>query len=334
MKKEAISMSPISREEVLRLSWNFMTSRILLSGAESNLFTILGQSRLTAADIAGRTGTDLRALDILLDALAAMGLLGKEGETYWCESPVYQLLSEDAPDSILAMILHAAHLWHRWSDLTDIVRGAGLSPGSARDARETRAFIGAMHAVAAPQAGRIVEAAKPGGARALIDVGGASGTYTIAFLRAVPGLKATLFDRPEVIAMARERLEREDLRDRVRLVAGDFTRDELPQGHDLAFVSAIIHQNSPAQNLSLFKKVYRSLVAGGRVVVRDHVMEPDRTRPKDGAIFAVNMLVNTSGGGTYTFEEIQSVLSQAGFSRIRLLAKGGHMDALVEAFKK
>jgi predicted O-methyltransferase YrrM len=196
-----------------------------------------------------------------------------------------------------------------------------------------RAFIGAMHAVAAPLAERIVAAVQPGDARALIDVGGASGTYTVAFLRAVPGMKATLFDRPGVIEMARERMKREGLLDRVSLVGGDFYRDELPQGHDLAFLSAIIHQNSPAQNLSLFQKVFRSLKAGGRVVIRDHVMEADRVHPRDGAVFAVNMLVNTSGGGTYTLEEIRSGMSQAGFCHIRLLENGEHMDSLVEAFR-
>jgi predicted O-methyltransferase YrrM len=329
-------MSPVSQEEVLRLARNFMESRVLLSGAELNLFTLLSRSRLTAGEVASRTGTDLRALTILLDALAAIGLLGKQGETYRCESPACELLSETAADSVLAMVLHAAHLWQRWSGLTKIVRGEDVpkeSPGSARGAEEMRAFIGAMHAVAEPQAERIVAAVKPGDARSLIDVGGASGTYTIALLRAAPDMKATLFDRPEVIEMARERLKREGMIDRVRLVPGDFYRDELPPGHDLAFVSAIIHQNSPGQNLSLFQKVHRSLNARGRIVIRDHVMEPDRVHPKDGAIFAVNMLINTSGGGTYTFEEIRSGLSKAGFRRIRLLAKGEQMDALVEAFK-
>ncbi len=69
-----------------------------------------------------------------------------------------------------------------------------------------------------------------------------------------------------------------------------------PKNHDLAFVSAIIHQNSPEQNLHLFLKVFRSLDPGGRIIIRDHVMDPDRTRPKDGAIFAVNMFVATDGG--------------------------------------
>jgi len=133
--------------------------------------------------------------------------------------------------------------------------------------------------------------------------------------------------------MARQRLGDAGLLDRVTLVGGDFYRDEFPAGHDLAFLSAIIHQNSPLQNLDLYRKIFRSLATGGRIIIRDHVMEADRTRPKDGAIFAVNMLVGTTGGNTYTFEEIQSGLAQAGFTRIRLLQRGEHMDGLVEGFK-
>jgi len=120
---------------------------------------------------------------------------------------------------------------------------------------------------------------------------------------------------------------------RVRLAAGDFYQDELPGGHDLAMLSAIIHQNSPAQNVELFQKVHRALVPGGRMIIRDHVMEAGRTRPKAGAIFAVNMLVNTKGGSTYTFDEIRKGLEEAGFIKVRMLGTGEQMDGLVEAFK-
>jgi predicted O-methyltransferase YrrM len=190
-----------------------------------------------------------------------------------------------------------------------------------------------MHVIAAPQAARIAAAVHPASSRALIDVGGASGTYTLAFLQAVPEMKATLFDRPEVVEMARTHLGKEGILHRVTLVPGDFYHDELPHGHDLAFLSAIIHQNSPEQNLSLFMKVFRSLDPGGRIVIRDHVMAPDRTSPKDGAIFAVNMLLGTSGGSTYTYDEIKDGLTQAGFIGVRLLQPGQQMDALVEALK-
>ena len=121
--------------------------------------------------------------------------------------------------------------------------------------------------------------------------------------------------------------------DRATLVAGNYYKDEFPGGHDLALISAIIHSNSPEQNLDLYKKTFRSLISGGRILVRDHVMNQDRTHPRDGAIFAINMLVGTSGGGTYTYKEIEDGLSRAGFTKIRLIRQGEHMDAVVEAFK-
>jgi hypothetical protein len=325
-----------SLEDVLKLGQNFMESRILLSGAELNLFTILTKAPLSAQEVATRIGADRKALTVLLDALSAIGFLVKQNETYQCANSVCQFLSEDAPHSVLPMVLHAAHLWRRWSDLTDVVRGAVVPREGGKSSRrdgDLRAFIGAMHVIAAPRAREIVAAANPGSSKALLDVGGALGTYTIAFLEAAPEMKATLFDKPEVIQMAREHLSKAGMLSRVALVPGDFCQDEFSPGHDLAFLSAIIHQNSSEQNLDLFNKVFRSLDHGGRILIRDHVMEPDRTRPKDGAIFAVNMPLGTPGGVTYTYEEIKMGLSRAGFTDVHLLKKGEHMDTLVEAFK-
>jgi SAM-dependent methyltransferase len=273
---------------------------------------------------------------MLLDVLASMDLLKKEKQKYRCEDSVAQFLSERSPVSVLPMVRHMASLWSRWSRLTDIVRGVSGDDEEfnfARNHEELRAFIGAMHVVAAPMARRVVEAAGAGHSRFLIDIGGGSGSYTIAFLRAIPEMKATLFDLPPVVEMARERLSQEGMLDRVNLVAGSFYEREFPTGHDLALVSAIIHSNSPEQNQDLYNKVYRSLDKGGRILIRDYVMEKDRTSPKGGALFAINMLVGTSGGGTYTFDEIESGLLKAGFTGIRLLLQSEGMDAMVEGFK-
>jgi len=329
-------MRHVDLQDILGLARSFMECRVFLSAAELNLFTLLTPAPLPAREVASRTGADSRGLTILLDTLSAMGLLDKRGEVYQCSPSASRFLSADASNSVLPMVLHMAGLWRRWSSLTSIVRGTQISDqitASFRDVDELGAFIGAMDVIAKPLAPRIVANVAPGLSRALLDVGGASGTYTIAFLQAVPQMKATLFDKPEVIEIARERLGKAGVLDRVTLVPGDFYRDQLPAGHDLAFISAIIHQNSPDQNVSLFRNVFGSLDRGGRVVIRDHVMEPDRTRPKDGALFAVNMLVSTAAGRTYTYDEIKACLEQAGFIKVHLLQKGEHMDALVEAFK-
>jgi SAM-dependent methyltransferase len=329
-------MNSMNPEVILDLARNFMESRILLTGAELDLFTLLTPVPLPAEEVAARIGADLRAVTILLDALAAMGFLVKQAGKYHCPPSISPFLSAEASNSILPMILHMAHVWEQWAGLTRIVKGLRArekptAPG--QDAEELRAFIGAMHAIAAQFTPRIVSAVNPGQSRLLLDVGGGSGSYLLAFLQAVPGMRGTLFDRPAVIEMARERLSEAGVLDRVHLVSGNFYEDEFPTGHDLAFVSAIIHQNSPEQNLDLFRKVFRALTAGGRIVIRDHVMASDRTRPKDGAIFAVNMLVATSGGNTYTYDEIQYGLTRADFIRVRLLQSGEHMDGLVEGFK-
>ena len=196
-----------------------------------------------------------------------------------------------------------------------------------------RAFIGAMEVVGQTLAPRIVSLVGISGARRLLDVGGASGIYTIAFLEAEPRMQATLFDLPPVIDIAHERLTAAGMLDRVTLVAGDYRIDPLPAGHDLAFVSAIIHQNSPAENVAMFRNIFNAIKPGGRIVVRDHILSPDRTHPKPGALFAVNMLVGTEGGNSYTETEIHDVLEQAGFVSVRIIHPDTRMDGLMEGFR-
>ncbi|HTZ40086.1 MAG TPA: methyltransferase [Syntrophales bacterium] len=329
-------MSYNTSEAILKQARQFMESRILLTAAELDLFSHLAGKPATVKELCDELNADLRGLTILLDALAAMGLLEKHEDRYRTIPEAAPFLSESSPRSVLPMILHAAHLWDAWSALTGIIRKNGPSgdeTAAIREADELSAFIGAMHVVGMPMAQMIVAAVQSGPARNLLDVGGASGTYTIAFLRAAPELRATLFDRPAVIRLARDRLKEAGMLDRVRLAAGDFYRNELPDGHDLALLSAIIHQNSPEENIELFGKVFRALVPGGRIVIRDHIMGSSRIEPRDGAIFAVNMLVNTEGGSTYTFDEIRLWLEKAGFANVRLIKAGERMDGLVEAFK-
>ena len=316
-----------SQEAIMGLSRAFMESRVLLTGAELDLFTLAAAAPLTAEQIAERIGAERRSLTIVLDALAAMGLLVKQNGAYRTEPSAARLLAADSPDSILPIVQHNIDLWGRWGRLTGKVAGSRTPDWSMR------AFIGAMHAIARPLATRIVKLVNPAGARRLIDVGGGSGSYTLAFLEAVPQMQATIFDQPEVIEMARERVSAAGMLERVALVAGDFSRDSLPAGHDLALVSAIIHQNSPAENLALFRKVFAALDPGGRVVVRDHVLSPDRTQPRSGALFAVNMLVGTEGGNSYTEAEIRDALAGAGFVGVRLIHLDTQMDGLVEAFR-
>lgn len=322
--------------EIMSLATRFQESRIFLTAAEMGVFTLLEKNPMSAREIASGLKATERGITILLNAVVSLGLLERKEEKYYCPDEVASVLSEESERSMMPMVRLASGGWKRWSNLTDIVRhGKEDIKGTVFDIDESEqeAFSGAMHAVAYRMAPGIAAAVKPGNARRLLDIGGGSGSYTQAFLEASGSLTSTIFDLPSVIENAQKRLATTGLLDRIEFIAGDFYKDELPEGHDLALLSAIIHQNSSEQNTELYRKIFRALRPGGRLVIRDHVMNSDHTHPASGAFFAVNMLVVTAGGKTYSFEEIKSSLESAGFISIKLIQPDERMNGLVEGCK-
>ena len=306
-------------EEIGELTRGYQAACILIAAAEWDLFSQMSGPPFTAAQAAAKLGADLRALTILLDALVALRLLNKDAQHYDIPASLADILSSGGSQSILAMTQHQAACLRRWAGLGEVVKTGRPAPRQAglRGAQaEYASFVEAMDNVGRSMAAGVVAALQPLKFRHLLDVGGASGTYTIAFLQANPTAQATLFDLPQVLPQAAQRLKKAGLIDRVKLVAGDFYLDRLPQGADLAWVSAIIHQNSRQQNRNLFALVFAALVSGGRILVRDFLMESTRTAPAGGALFAINMLVATEKGGTYTFDEVRDDLAAAGFTDI------------------
>lgn len=313
----------------------FLKSRVILTAAELDLFTRLNKGQGTADDLAKELRCDQRCLTRLLDCLVALQLLSKQDSVYQT-SERGALLSAEHPETELPMVLHLNGLWETWSGLTKTVKtgtNPKRKPVTDRGKDSLKDFIGAMHVVGRRLSNEIADAYDLSPFKRLLDIGGATGTYTIAFLAKNPEMTAVLFDLPDVIPLAEESLGSEGLLGRVELMAGDFYQDELPRGCDLALLSAIIHQNSPQENLDLYRKIHRALVPGGKLLIRDHVMDPGRTFPPQGTLFALNMLVNTKGGDTYTFDEIRDSLEAAGFGEVELVRKGERMDCLVEARK-
>jgi ubiquinone/menaquinone biosynthesis C-methylase UbiE len=166
-----------------------------------------------------------------------------------------------------------------------------------------------------------------------IDIGGASGTYSLAFLQMLPNSRGTIFDLPVGIAAARQRFTGTDYEHRICLVEGNFDYDELPEGFDFAWISAIIHQFDRSASRQLYKKTFHSLQPGGKVAVRDFMMNSERTVPKDGAFFGISMLVETQTGRVYTFDEVKNDLESAGFTNVKLAVPAETMSAIVTAKK-
>lgn len=323
-------------QEILEITRSFQPACVLTAGAVLDVFTPLQEQSMTAQSLAGKLGTDPHATAVLLDALAALELLTKHDNHYAVPEEVARFLTEGSPDNVLPMVRHLSNCLRRWSVLSEVVQRGGpaeTGPSIRGAAADQGDFIGAMQNVSEPVADEVINRLQPLTFHHVLDVGAGPGTWTITLLRAVPEARATLFDLPPVIPMAKQRITEAGLAERVRFVGGDYYTDDLPEGADLAWLGAICHQNSRAQNRALFTKVYKALDDGGAVIVRDIVMDPSRTRPQAGALFAVNMLVATEAGGTYTFDEYREDLCEAGFEQVVLVHQAESMSCLIRATK-
>ena len=323
-------------KEILDISRGFQPACVLFAAADLDVFTVLRGKSLSAGELAGKIKTNPRATAVLLNALAALKLLIKVKAKYRMPRGVDDMLTENGSKTVLSGLRHQANCMRRWVQLAEVVRTgrpAKRQPSIRGSKDDLISFINAMDNFSSPIAAGIIGKLGRLKFEHLLDVGGASGTWTIAFLKAFPKARATLFDLPEVIPLARKRIAKSGLRNRVTIIGGDMFKDKLPRDSDFVWLSAIAHQNSRKENQQLFAKIYSAMKKGGILAIRDVVMDKSGTRPQTGALFAVNMLVGTAGGGTYTFDEFKEDLVRAGFKKIALIHQDEAMNSLIRAQK-
>ena len=326
--QEAAGVLPDDLNSALRC---FQESRALLTAVELDLFTVVG-SGARAEEVSAKTGSDPRATEMLLNALVAMGWLAKQGAIFANSPSSARYFVARSADDSRAATMHLVHLWRTWSTLTECLR-AGTSvfrqEAVERGEEWTRAFIAAMHRNARARAPLVVNAVGTGGVTRMLDVGGGSGAYSIAFASANENLEVDLLDLAKVIPIAQGHIESAGLAGRIRTRPGDLRTDKFGEGYDLVFVSAICHMLSADENKDLLKRCFAALVPKGRVVIQDFILEPDRTAPKSAALFALNMLVATQAGSTYTEAEYATWLIEAGFQDVRHVRLPGPSELII-----
>jgi hypothetical protein len=133
----------------------------------------------------------------------------------------------------------------------------------------------------------------------------------------------TAVDWPEVIAVTRKTVARFGLMKRFQFVAGDLLMADFGRNHAVATLGHILHSEGEERSRALLRKTFDALASGGTIAVAEFLVNDERTEPLVGLLFAVNMLVNTDRGDTYSFGEISAWLAQAGFVNPRTLDAPG-----------
>ncbi len=311
----------------------FQMSRVILSAVELDIFSAVGEGA-NSAEVAKKLETDPLATEKFLNALVSLNLLEKKNGSFYNTPISARYFMECARDDSRASLMHTVHLWDRWSTLTECIRkGTSVTYKDMVDRGDewTVPFIAAMHKSATARAPQVIRTVGFDKVSKMLDVGGGSGAYSIAAAGANESLHAEVFDLPTVIPIAQKHIDEAGLSDRVTTRAGDMRKDDFGTGFDLVFISAICHMNSPQENIELLRKSYEALSENGRVVIQDFILSDDKTSPPTAALFALNMLVGTRAGSSYSEAEYTDWLKKTGFVDIKLIRLPGPTALMMAA---
>jgi predicted O-methyltransferase YrrM len=296
-------------------------ARILQTAVSLGLFVALEDRPLDARTVALTLHTDVRATELLLNALVAMALLEKQGTFFSLNPTSSTYLIHSSNKYFGDMVLFESSLWDCWGALEKTIRSGNPARETKmyqEDSRETERFIYAMHSLVEARGDTEVlkEKLDLSGVTDLLDIGSGPGTYPIHFCRQYPDLRITIFDLPGTLKITERFVQASGFHNRLRLIPGDYRFDSIPGRYQLVFLSNIIHAESPETNAALVTKVYHCLEQSGKLVIKDHILDDNLTHPPVGALFSLLMLLTTGQGRCYSFSEVKRWLEATAFKNV------------------
>lgn len=305
--------------QLLSTSSAYWRGCTLQASVRLKIFSKLQYGPMSGQELAQEMGSDVTATLLLLDALAAMELLLKDGESYQNGPETQKFLVESSPKYMGHIILHHHHLLDGWAQLDKVIQtGEPLQRRTFGQAVERESFIMGMFNLAMQVAPDLAAQVDLSGKTRLLDLGGGPGTYSIHFCKANPLLEAVIFDRATTEQFARKSVAQAGLSDRIGFMAGDFTTDPITGGpYDVAWLSHILHSNTLEGCYKLIEKCVSVMDKGSILLIHDFVLNDRKDGPEFPALFSLNMLLAHNGGRAYSQQEIFDMLSSAGVVQLK-----------------
>lgn len=322
--------STVSPEPIMRLASGFMAAKHLFAANELGIFEALADSPVTLDALAARTGLTRRAARISADAMVALGLLERDGDTYRNGKTAAVFLTGRTPADLRPFL----RFWDKisypaWMGLAD-----ALGSGPAReifdlDDELQQVASAGIEAVLAGPARALPATFDFSSHRRLLDVAGGTGSWTIAVAQCNPNLEATIFELPAVVPLARERIAEAELASRVTVEVGDVMTGELPPGYDVFLVANLIHYWSPEDNRALLERLRRAAGAGSRLLLADFWTNATHTEPLHAALMAGEFAAHLRDGDVYSVDEVREWLPETGWRFVEHAPLAGPQSLIV-----
>ncbi len=334
MSENDTTITEVTPNRISEIGWAFTQTRVLVAGVQLGVFDHIASGSHNAEQIAAQAKASLRGMRMLLDALAALGLLVKEGSSYRLSPESAKYLVHDSP-TYIGSTWESDSLSHAWNQLTEVVH-TGMPVWRVNEAQQGQSYFVSLikrlhitNRAAACRLADLILSERHGGGLKVLDVGCGSGVWSISLAERDETIRVTAQDFPEVLETTRQYTVKHGVERQFDYLPGDLNEVELGADHfDLVLLGNIVHSEGERSSRAFFKRIVKALKANGQLIIIDMIPNDDRTGPLFPLLFGINMLVNTKEGGVYTFQEYQEWLTEAGFNRIEKLDIGLHSPAI------
>lgn len=324
--------------DLMDLATGYWPAAALSAAVDLGLFEAVAGGARSPDDVAARCAASAEHVADLLDALAAVGLLRREGGGYGLDPGATRFLDPASPACMLDALRMNLDLYPLWGRLAATVReGRPAIPPRAHlgdDPARTRRFVLAMHGRALGMASEMLSAIDPGaGVETLLDVGAGPGTFSRMLAENRPGLRVTHMDLPPVQAIARELGASSPAADRIGYRPGDYRADDYGGPYDEVLYCGALHQENGESARAVFGRIHRALRPGGTVRVVDLMREPGRAAPAFACLFSLTMRLTSPFGRVFDAGEVASLLLASGFAAPQFQAIRGIPYHVVTAIR-
>lgn len=316
--------------KIFETCFAFAPSRILLAGVELEVFTNIYNGHTTSKEIANASSANQRGMEILLNSLTALNFLTKSNGTYSLAPISEKFLVRGIPTYYGDFVPNIDMLWEPWRNLTDVVKtGKPFAPIERQEGEEFfQKLVSQLFPMSYPAAK--VAAWKLDMKNAnILDVAAGSGAWGIAFAENDINTRITALDWSGVLKVTKKFVSKFGLDDRFSYISGDLREVDFGNDYDLIILGHICHSEGAENTVKLISKCYNSLKNGGKLLIADMIPDDERCSSVFPLLFAVNMLISTTDGNTFTMKEYNEWLESAGFHDVKTLDVPGHSPLII-----
>ena len=318
--------SQITPERIFQFGFAYAPPLIIEAAVRNHIFDAIDSGSRTVKEIAAEAQTSERGTRILLNALTGLQFLNKDGETYTLAPDTAEFLVGNKKTFVGGFFNHTANnLLPKWMRLAEVVKTGEpvLSLNEESDGTQWfESFVTDLFPInyaGASALGQTLQLADVKQPVSVLDLAAGSGVWGIALAQSSPKVHVTAVDWEGIIPVTRKMTEKFGLQDQFSFVADDLETADFGEGHRIATLGHILHSEGEFRSRNLLKRTFSALAPGGTIAIAEWLVNSERTEPLKSLIFAVNMLLMSTDGDTFSFDEIGSWLEEAGFEDVRMV---------------